>query len=165
MKRVFQFFSHTLVNTFLLALLVFILISPVGFSLVFLTSEETTPSTFRLTPSTNNYEGYLSFGEVAGGQAEEITVNYTAFPDFEAFYDGIFVVENTQKTRQTFVIKKPQEENVRLFFGKIGAEDGPTEMSLEPGEKATVNLAAKPIADTTPITATLTFTLQSFPEK
>ena len=165
MDRVTRFFSHTVINSFLLAVLLFILVTPIGFSLVFLTSEETTPSAFRLTPSTTNYEGYLTFGEVAGGQAEEITVNYTAFPDFEAFYDGIFVVENTQKTRQTFVIKEPKGENVRLFFGRIGAEDGPSEVSLETGEKAIINLAARPILGTKPITSFLTFTLQSFPER
>lgn len=165
MNKVVRFFSHTIINSFLLAVLVFILVSPIGFSLVFLASEETPPSAFKLTPSSDNYDGYLTFGEVAGGQAEEITVNYTVFPDFEAFYDGIFVVENTQKMRQTFIIKRPEKDNVRLFFGKVGAEDGPNEKSLGPGEKAIINLAAKPIADTKPITTTLTFTLQSFPER
>lgn len=165
MNRLVRFFGHTFVNSFLLAVLVFILVTPIGFSLIFLASEETPPFAFRLTPSSDNYGGYLTFGEVAGGQAEEITVNYTAFPDFEAFYDGIFVVENTKDFRQTFVIQKPKEQDIRLFFGKIGAEDGPSEISLEPSEKAIINLAAKPTFADKPITSTLTFTLQSFPEK
>lgn len=165
MNKIIRFFNHTVANSLLLTVLLVILVTPIGFSLAFLTSEEAPSFTFKLTPSVDNYEGYLTFGKVAGGQAEEITVNYTAFPDFEAFYDGIFVVENTQKTRQIFVIKEPEGNNVLLFFGKIGAADGPKEISLEPGEKAIINLAAQPISGTKPLTSTLTFTLQSFPEK
>lgn len=165
MNKATHFLGHTIVNSFLLGIFLFILAAPIGFSLTFLSSEDAPFSAFKLTPSADNYDGYLSFGKVAGGQAEEITVNYTAFPDFEAFYDGIFVVENTQKTTQTFVIKEPNKTGVRLFFGKIGADTGPNETTLKPGEKATINLAAQPIAGTKPTTQALTFTLQSFPEK
>lgn len=165
MNKTTHFLGRTIINSLLLTVLFIILAAPIGFSLVFLSSEETPSSTFKLTPSADNYDGYLSFGEVAGGQAEEITVNYAAFPDFEAFYDGIFVVENTQKTSQTFVIKEPTRSEIRLFFGKIGADTGPTEITLKPEEKATINLAAQPIPGTKPTTQTLTFTLQSFPEK
>lgn len=165
MNKTTRFLGHTIVNSVLLTIFLVILAVPVGFSLVFLSSEETPSSAFKLTPSADNYDGYLSFGEVAGGQAEEITVNYTAFPDFEAFYDGIFVVENTQKTSQTFIIKEPTKSEIRLFFGKIGADAGPTEITLKPEEKAVINLAAQPISGTKPTTQTLTFTLQSFPER
>lgn len=165
MNKTTRLLGHTIINSFLLGIFLIILAAPIGFSLTFLSSEEAPFSAFKLTPSADNYDGYLSFGEVAGGQAEEITVNYTAFPDFEAFYDGIFVVENTQKTAQTFIIKDPTKSEVRLFFGQIGADTGPTEITLKPEEKATINLAAKPIPGTKPTTQTLTFTLQSFPKK
>lgn len=165
MNKASRLFGRTIINSFFLAVLLAVLAIPAGFSLIFLASKEAPFSAFQLTPSADNYEGYLTFGKVAGGQAEEIMIDYTAFPDFEAFYDGVFVVENTQKTKQTFVIKKPQGQDVRLFFGKIGAADGPGEISLGPGEKAVINLAAQPISGAKPTTLTLTFTLQSFPEK
>lgn len=153
--------SHTLVNTILLGILVLILVAPLGFSLVFLSGPS--QSAFRITPSQIDYGKYLTFGEVAGGQVEEITVTYTAFPDFEAYYDGIFVVENTQAREQAFIIKKSEDKNVRLFFGEMGATSGPGEKTLGPGEKALINLVAAPILGNQPTVSTLTFTLESFP--
>jgi hypothetical protein len=164
MNKTASFLSHTFINGFLLGLFLIILSVPIAFSLIFLSSKDTS-SAFKVTPSVDDYGGYLSFGKVAGSQAEEITVNYTAFPDFEAFYDGVFVVENTQKTAQTFLIKEPDKFGVRLFFGQIGADTGPTEATLNLGEKAIINLAADPVPGAQPTTETLTFTLQSFPEE
>jgi hypothetical protein len=163
MSGVCKYISHALVNTALLGVLVLITAAPIGFSLVFLSSSQpTSEAAFRVTPSQIDYGEYLSFGEVAGGQVEEITVTYTAFPDFEAYYDGIFVVENARTEKQTFFIRKPENKDVRLFFGAIGATSGPTEMTLKSGEKVLVNLVAAPIVGNQSSTSTLTFTLESF---
>lgn len=157
--------SHTLVNTALLGVLVLIMSVPIGFSLLFISSPKpASQAAFKIIPSQKDYGEYLSFGEVAGGQAEEITVSYTAFPDFEAYYEGIFVVENTQTKPQTFVIKKPEGRDVRLFFGEIGATSGPDNRTLGPGEKAIINLVAAPVLGSQPTVSTLTFTLESFPK-
>jgi len=165
MKKLFYFLGHTLVNSLLLAILVIVFALPIGFSLSFLTSKEIVSPSFRLIPSSSNYQGYLNFANVAGGQAEEITVQYTSFPDFEAFYDGIYVVENTWKIDQIFVLSWPEEKNLRFFFGKPGETEGPRKITLRPGEKAAINLAVGRTSQKNPQTDTVVFTLQSFPRK
>lgn len=165
MKKVCYFFLHTGVNTLLLALFLLTLTAPFAFSLKFLTSREILSPSFRLAPSSSYYRGYLSFEDVAGGGAEKITVHYTAFPDFESFYEGIYTVKNTQIFSQLFILNWPKEENVRLFFGKPGEISGPSQIVLGSGEKATINLAAGRAGGEGVETKTLTFTLQSFPQK
>jgi hypothetical protein len=164
MNSFYKYTGHTLVNTALLGVLVLIMTVPIGFSLFFLSSSQPAfKAAFKVTPSQINYGEYLTLGEVAGGQAEEITITYTAFPNFEAYYEGICVVENIQARNQTFSIRKPEGRDVRLFFGTVGATSGPTEIILKSGEKGLINLVAGPVMGNQPTVSTLTFTLESFP--
>lgn len=162
--RAHQHLTQTILNTLLLSILMLILISPLGISLVFLpVPRGEVKLAFEITPSTADYGEYLSLGEVAGGQAEEVSLTYTAFPNFEAYYDGVFVVKNTAKRTQTFVIKNPEKPRVQIFFGQIGADSGPEEITLEKDGRALINLVASPTLGQEPTTHRVTFTLESFP--
>jgi hypothetical protein len=158
---------RALTNSVLAAILLLILTLPASVSLfvVLPKSEVKEEVAFEINPSVVDYGEFLSYGKVAGGQAEALTLTYTAFPGFAAYYDAVYVIENTQKVVQRFEIELLEERrDVRLFFAGVGEEDGPTELALEPGEKAAVTLAAEPIQTESSQTGAVSFVIQSLPQ-
>jgi hypothetical protein len=160
-----RFFWHTLTNTALLGLLLLILTLPVSVSYLVTLRKDAGPAetAFSVRPSSVDYGGFLSYGQVAGGQAESLSFRYTAFSGFTAYYE-VYVVENTQAEARRFAIKVTEGgSGGRLFFGGIGEESGPTAIVLEPGEKAGINLAAASTRGQGTQTRSISFLIQSLP--
>lgn len=156
-----------LTNSVLAAILLLLLILPVGVSLfvVLPSSQVKEEAAFEVNHAAVDYGEFLSYGEVAGGQAEALTLTYTAFPGFTAYYDAVYVIENTQKVSQRFKIELLEDRSdVRLFFAGMGEEDGPTELALEPGERAAVTLAAEPIQAESSQSGAVSFVIESLPQ-
>jgi len=157
---------HMFTNTGLLGVLLLVLLLPVGMS-VFITNvrpEAERNTAFEVRSPSRDYGEFLSYGDVAGGRAETLTLKYTAFSGFVAYYDSVYVVENTQDTMQRFRIKLVDErEDLRMFFAGLGEESGPDEMVLAPGESAAITLAVDPVQGETSETGTLSFVVQSLP--
>jgi hypothetical protein len=159
-------FWRALTNSVLAAILLLILVLPASVSLFVVSPTDETKEgvAFEINPSAVEYGEFLSYGKVAGGQAEALTLTYTAFPGFTAYYDAVYLIENTQGVAQRFKIELLEERrDVRLFFAGVGEESGPTELTLEPGEKATVTLAAEPIQAASSQTGAVSFVIQSLP--
>lgn len=157
---------HAITNSTLLAALVLILTLPITTSLLVVSSREKTDTklSFEVKPSAVDYGEYLSYGQVAGGKAESLTLSYTAFSGFTAYYDAVYLVENTHNLAQKFKIELAEErDDVQLFFAGLGEEEGPSEIVLGPGEKASVTLAAKPVKGIKSRPGTVSLVIQSLP--
>lgn len=157
---------HALTNSSLLAVLVMILTLPVAVSLLAVSTSEPKESELasQVKPSAVDYGEFLSYGEVAGGAAESLSLAYTAFAGFTAYYDSVYLVENHYDQAQQFKIELTESrDDVRLFFAGVGQEEGPTEAVLAPGERATVTLAVDPVVGESSRPGKVSFIIQSLP--
>lgn len=160
-----KFILQTIANTAALGVLLLILTIPVTTSLWIVSSKDQAEDqlAFEVKPPQLDYGEFLSYGQVAGGQAESLSLQYTAFPEFTAYYE-VYVVKNTYRVPQKFKVELSEKRNdVRLFFARPGQESGLSEQVLAPGEKAVITLAVEPVKSGSVQTGTVSFIIQSLP--